>query len=172
MTDRTGRAPSAFRLNLEQQKNRAKDLLRAAKAGEADALSRLAAARRDSVAHSAPNALAATVKLADAQLAIAREQRFASWAKLKAHIEAMDRQRVAIDEKQPAPDGELRTLHIRCGSDIQNTLVEGGFSGDFLEHSIPYCLGPVTNGPAFGPPIVAPGRGTYHSPSSSVHQVL
>ena len=39
MTDRAERPPSAFRLNFEQQKNRAKDLLRAAKAGDADALS-------------------------------------------------------------------------------------------------------------------------------------
>src|SRR5688572_24428060 len=35
MTDRTGREPSAFRLNLEQQKNRAKDLLHAARGGDA-----------------------------------------------------------------------------------------------------------------------------------------
>ena len=130
--DRSGRPPSAFRLNLEQQKNRAKDLLRSAKAGDADALSRIGGARR---------------KLADAQFAIARELRFASWAKLKAHIESMDQQGRAIDEKHPAPDNELRTLHIRCGSDIQQTLVEAGFVGDFLEHAIPYCLGPVTMGP-------------------------
>ena len=148
MTDRTGRAPSAFRLNLEQQKNRAKDLLRAAKAGDADALSRLAAVHRDSIAHPSPDALRATVKLADAQFVIARELRFASWAKLKAHIESMDRQRAAIDGKQPAPDGDLRTLHIRCGSDIKKPLVEAGFVGDFLEHAFPYCLAPVTNGPA------------------------
>jgi hypothetical protein len=45
MTDRTERAPSAFRLNLEQQKNRAKELLRAAKSGDAEARSRIAAAR-------------------------------------------------------------------------------------------------------------------------------
>jgi uncharacterized protein DUF1835 len=44
-------------------------------------------------------------------------------------------------------DGELKTLHIRCGSDIQQTLAEGGFTGDFLEHSTPYCQGPVTLGP-------------------------
>jgi hypothetical protein len=144
MTDRTGRAPSAFRLNLEQQKNRAKELLRAAKTGDADALSRLAEVGRNSVAHYSPRA---TVKLADAQFAIARELRCASWAKLKAHIESMDRQRVAIDKKRPAPDGDLATLHIRCGSDIQQTLVEAGFVGDFLEHGIPYCLGPVTRGP-------------------------
>ena len=45
MTDRTARPPSAFRLNLEQQKHRAKDLLRAAKAADPVALSRFAAVR-------------------------------------------------------------------------------------------------------------------------------
>jgi hypothetical protein len=144
MTDRTKRAPSAFRLNLEQQKNRAKELLRAAKAADADALSRFAKVRRFSVAHDQPNA--ASVTLADAQLTIARELRFASWAKLKAHIASMDRQRTAIDDRRPAPDSDLKTLHIRCGSDIQQTLVDAGFGGDFLEHGIPYCLGPVRTG--------------------------
>jgi hypothetical protein len=82
MTDPTVRAHSAFCLNLEQQKNRAKELLRAAKAADADALSRLAKVRRDSRAHDSPDAPWATVKLAGAQFAIARELRFASWAKL------------------------------------------------------------------------------------------
>src|SRR3981081_1624182 len=59
----------------------------------------------------------------------------------------MDRQRVAIDRKRSVPDGDLTTLHIRCGSDIQQTLGEAGFVGDFLEHAIPYCQGPVTRGP-------------------------
>jgi hypothetical protein len=88
-TDRTGPVSqpptpptSAFRLNLEQQKNRAKDLLRA-----------------------------------------------------------------AIERKQAAPDGDLKTLHLRCGHDIENTLVEAGFVGSFHAHITPYCLGPVTAGP-------------------------
>jgi hypothetical protein len=147
MTDATERAYSAFRLNLEQQKNRAKELLHAAKAADADALSRLAKVRRDSIARYSPSAPTATVKLADAQFAIARELRFASWAKLKTHIKSMDRQRVAIDKRHPALDSDLKTLQIRCGSDIQQTLVKAGFVGDFLVHAIPYCLGPVTTGP-------------------------
>ena len=133
MTERTF---SAFRLNLEQQKNRAKDLLRAAKAGDASALSRLEAVRRN-----------APLRLADAQLAIARELRFGSWANLKSHVASMDSQRAAIDSRLPALDREMKTLHLRCGSDIQRTLQEAGFVGDFLEHGIPYCLGPVTRGP-------------------------
>lgn len=147
MTDRTRRAHSAFRLNLEQQKNRAKDLLRAAQAGDADALSRLAAVRRDSVAHHSLDPQQTSAKLADAQFVIARELRFASWAKLKAHIASMDCQHTAIDGKAPAPDRDLKTLHVRCGHDIEETLVEAGFVGEFLAHAYPYGTLPLTNGP-------------------------
>jgi hypothetical protein len=118
--------------------------LRAAKAADADALARLAAVRRDTVVAAASQP---AVKLADAQFTIARELRFPSWAKLKAHIESLDRQRAAIDQNHPAPDGDLKTVHIRCGSDIRQTLVDAGFVGDFLEHAIPYGLGPVTSTP-------------------------
>ncbi|MGC3981406.1 MAG: DUF1835 domain-containing protein [Steroidobacteraceae bacterium] len=152
MADPTGRAPSAFRLNLEQQKKRAKDLLRAAHAGEAEALARIAATHRpsgpvkpDEVHTSAPHS--APLKLADAQFAIARELRFTSWAKLKSHIELMDREWTDIERNPHAPDGDMKTLHIRCGHDIQNTLAQAGFVGDFHAHITPYCQGPVTNGP-------------------------
>jgi hypothetical protein len=40
-------------------------------------------------------------------------------------------------------DGDMTTLHIRCGSDIRDALREGGFTGDFLEYSDPICQGPV-----------------------------
>jgi hypothetical protein len=148
-----------FRLNLEQQKNRAKDLLRAAKAGEPEALARIAQARHahDDARATSPSraggrALSgapreAVPKLSDAQFAIARELRFPSWAKLKAHIVAMEGQRAAIERKQPAPDAEMKTLHLRCGHDIQNILVEAGFVGSFLPHVTPYCQGPVPAGP-------------------------
>ena len=72
MTDRTERAPSAFRLNLEQQKNRAKELLRAVKAGDAQALSRFAAACSGSAQGSAETPQV-TAQLAAAQFVIARE---------------------------------------------------------------------------------------------------
>jgi hypothetical protein len=135
MTDRLERKPTAFRLNLEQQKNRAKDLLRAARSGDAEAISRLSATP------------GAELKLARAQFAIARELRFPSWAKLKAHIASMEQQWDAIEQKRPPLDGEMKTLHIRCGHDIQKTLVEAGFVGDFYPHVTPYCQGPVTDGP-------------------------
>jgi hypothetical protein len=147
----TSKDGGPFRLNLEQQKHRAKDLLRAAKAGEPEALVRIAHARNARTArgndvspHSSPKA---SPKLAEAQLAIARELRFPSWAKLKAHIASMEAQRSAIVRKQPPPDADLNTLHLRCGHDIQNTLVEAGFVGSFHAHITPYCQGPVTAGP-------------------------
>lgn len=141
MTDRT-RTASAFRLDLAQQKKRAKELLRAAQSGEPSALARLGA-----LPGARARGASGRLKLADAQLAIARELRFPSWARLKAHTAALHRERSAIEGGRAAPDGGLSTLHIRCGSDIRETLREAGFVGDFFEHSVPYCLGPVTRGP-------------------------
>src|SRR2546423_1344213 len=95
MTDRTERAPSAFRLNLEQQKNRAKELLRAAKAGDAAARSRLAAVHDQRDVRRSLAGAKSLLNLADAQLAIARELRFPSWAQLKSHVHSMDQQLAA-----------------------------------------------------------------------------
>lgn len=138
MSEPLERTPSAFRLNLEQQKKRARDLLKAAKAGESGAIERLAAA------HGAP---LAAPQLADAQFAIARELRFSSWARLKSHVMSMDRHWTAIAHGGAAADGDMRTLHLRCGHDIEQTLREAGFAGDFHAHITPYCQGPVTKGP-------------------------
>jgi methyltransferase (TIGR00027 family) len=71
-----------LRLNLENQRKQARALLNSARAGDARALLRLAAPH--------PKHKAATAKwsLHHAQLAVARELGFKSWAKLKRHIEA------------------------------------------------------------------------------------
>jgi hypothetical protein len=73
-------------LNLEQQKKQARELLRAIRAGNEDAISRF---RRH---HSCWTTVdEATVRqlaaLHDAQFVQAREQGFASWPKLKAYAE-------------------------------------------------------------------------------------
>jgi hypothetical protein len=117
-----------FRLNLEQQQKRAKDLLRAARAGDASATAKF---------RSHPP------KLADAQYVIARELRFENWAALKHHITAMTRER-ALSE---ALDAGMRTLHIRCGTDLREPLRSAGFRSDFYEHSYPYLISPVREGP-------------------------
>jgi hypothetical protein len=63
--------------NLEQQRKRAKDLLKAARAGDADAIERLGKVR----------AGASPFKLADAQLAVARQEGSESWPKLVKSLE-------------------------------------------------------------------------------------
>ena len=68
------------RSSLEQLRKEAKDLLRAARAGDAGALARIASARRTNPG--------ARVILAHAQLAIAREYGFPSWPRLARHVES------------------------------------------------------------------------------------
>jgi ankyrin repeat protein len=69
------------RPSLEQLRKRAKELLRAIRAGEPTAIARL----RSRVAN-APDG-----SLGDAQFVIAREYGFASWAKLKRHVQSVER---------------------------------------------------------------------------------
>lgn len=151
MTDQTGqpatgRPVTPFRLDLDQQKKRAKELLRGLRAEEPEAVARFRAHHPQD----RPGGPAAAC-LADAQFVIARELGSQSWPKLRAHIEAMGRARIAIDTAigtgAAPPDGEMTTLHVRCGSDLRPTLRDAGFVGDFLEHSDPYGVGPVPDGP-------------------------
>jgi hypothetical protein len=131
MTDRLGSYPY-FRLNLEQQGKRAKDLLKAARSGSAEALARF---------RSHPP------RLAEAQFLIARELRFDTWAALKSHIVTMSCERERMTESSASElDADHKTLHIRCGSDLQKPLQVAGFRGDFYEHSYPYIIGPVREG--------------------------
>ena len=69
--------------NLEQQHKLAKDLLRAARAGEPSALARLTAVRADAGA-------TRPLQLADAQLAVARESGFESWPRLVEQLQQRD----------------------------------------------------------------------------------
>jgi hypothetical protein len=74
--------------SLVQLKHQAKDLFRDFRAGAPDALRRFAGAH-----HRAPERAAAT--LSDAQLVIAHEYGFASWPKLKHHVEDLS----AVEER-------------------------------------------------------------------------
>jgi Domain of unknown function (DUF1835) len=119
----------AFRLNFEQQQKRAKDLLKGARSGDAAALARFTRI---------------PPRLAEAQYLLARELRFENWAALKRHAEAMARERECMSDS--VLDAELRTLHIRCGSDLKESLQVAGLRADFYEHSYPYAVGPVREG--------------------------
>jgi hypothetical protein len=147
LTATVSRSASPFRLNLEQQSKRAKELLKGMRAGDAEAVARFrlhhprASGLRETVP---PETLA---RLSEAQLVVARELGLPSWPKLKAHIEAMDRSWRRIVRGDAAPDRDMATLHIRCGEDIALTLRQAGFVGDFLEYSDPLCQGPVLDEP-------------------------
>lgn len=133
-------AENPFRLNLDQQKKRAKELHRLVLAGDSAAQARVAAQKEGSPRD--------PFRLADAQFVIARELGLASWPKLKAHIEEMTAARAGMTGTVQAPlDSDMPTLHIRCGNDIEKVLPLAGFRGDFLEVSNPLAIGPVREGP-------------------------
>lgn len=132
-----------FRLNLEQQKKRAKELLKDVHHQSAPALVRFQQNHPKLIfSELQPHELNPT--LADAQLVIARELSCKNWAQLKNHIALMASVKDSIQSNPQVPDEPDNCLHIRCGSDIQRTLPEAGFNGDFLEFSDPLCTGPVS----------------------------
>ncbi len=108
------------RLNLEQQRKRAKELLAHLKTQD-------------------PNAT-----LSQAQWQLAKQLGFSSWPKLKAHIDALD-----FAARHPDFDAsdEARTSHWRCGSDIAHSLKLAGFKGHFRMLTDPLCMGPVRDLP-------------------------
>lgn len=117
------------RLNLDQQRKRAKDLLRRWRAGDPERLPALDRAPR----------------LADAQWLIAQELGFSSWPRLKAHCDTL---RFASEHPGFMADDTPQTRHWRCGNDIQHSLQLAGFKGQFRMLSDPLCMGPV---PALAP---------------------
>ncbi len=123
-------------LSLAQNKKDAKRLLLAMRGGKE--WSRAAS-------HPHPTSLTKEgLKLADAQIIIAREQGFQSWPRFKHFIEASAIEDKSVKEGSPsALDAEKRTLHIRCGSDVMYKLAMAGFTGDFLHFADPYIQGPV-----------------------------
>ncbi|CAD5107658.1 DUF1835 domain-containing protein [Zestomonas carbonaria] len=124
------------RINLEQQRKRAKELLRRLKADAPDAWQAMrahgVAARPDDV------------RLADAQCLIARQLGFASWPRLKTHIDAID---FAARHPGFVADDEAGTLHLRCGNDISHSLRLAGFQGEFQTFIDPLAMGPVPDLP-------------------------
>ncbi len=118
------------RINLEQQRKRARELLRRLKNGTEPA--KLASL------HSLDSC--SSVKLSDAQWLIAKDLGFSSWSKLKAHIDSID-----FIARNPsfAADDEVNTVHWRCGDDIEHSLRLAGFKGIFHTLTDPLCMGPV-----------------------------
>ncbi|NVN44106.1 hypothetical protein HW537_09315 [Asaia siamensis] len=128
---------AAFRLNIAQQRKRAKDLLKAWQRQHPDAVNRMIRY------HSRP-ITASKATLADAQSVIARELGLSSWPRLLHHLEASAACRSRIARKGVAPDAGMSTLHLRCGNDIESPLRKAGFNGDFESYTDPLYSGPVT----------------------------
>ncbi|KAI9134632.1 DUF1835 domain-containing protein [Acaryochloris sp. CCMEE 5410] len=130
------------RLNLEQQRKRAKDILKKAKAGDPVSIDRFQKYHPD--CQPGQVMFMSLLQLADAQLVIARENQFSSWSQMKAHIDQMELIRSQLKAQQlPPPDADCSTLHIRCGSDLEQRLQQAGFVGDYLAFTDPFCQGPV-----------------------------
>lgn len=132
-----------FRLNLEQQKKRSKELFKAFQNQELEAIHRFEK-QHPKLVHQEQTLADFTPKLSDAQLVLARELGCKTWNQLRNHIALMDSLRSEVDESSHISDEPDLCLHIRCGSDIQHTLIAAGFKGDFLEFSDPLCVGPVS----------------------------
>ena len=107
------------RPNLEHLKSQAKDLLDAYLRREQDALKRLRAALPAARTADDAQLIALNLALHDAQSAIAREYGFASWAELRARVEALDDAQTtpellqALLERQislPLPDAVQKVL--------------------------------------------------------------
>lgn len=109
------------RINLEQQRKRAKELLPRLKSQDPGAT------------------------LSQAQWQIAKQLGFSSWPRLKAHVDAID-----FAARHPDFDAcdEARTTHWRCGNDIAHSLQVAGFKGRFQMLSDPLCMGPVRDLPS------------------------
>ncbi|MFC0228225.1 DUF1835 domain-containing protein [Serratia aquatilis] len=122
------------RINLEQQRKRAKELLRRLKAGSEP--EKCALLRRLNPSDS--------VSLADAQWLIAKELGFSNWPKLKAHVESID---FAARHPNFAADDEASATHWRCGNDIEHSLRVAGFRGNFRVMTDPLCMAPVQDLP-------------------------
>lgn len=124
MSQRPASSATDGRINLEQQRKRAKELLQRLKHG------------------TAPTELALLANphptLSDAQWLIARQLGFSSWPKLKAHVEAVD---FAANHPGFEASDEARTTHWRCGNDIAHSLGVAGFKGRFRMLSDPLCMG-------------------------------
>ena len=139
-----------FRADLGRLKRQAKDLLRAAEAGEAEAVARILAIAK---ASAGGLVVGPPVTLAAAQLAIAREHGFPSWARLKAAAERKEAEKTEAgwrreavfggwfdeefqtDRETPYHDGTCRN----CGASYEfETNIVRGFA-DFVEARCPRC---------------------------------
>jgi ankyrin repeat protein len=112
------------KVNLEQQRKRAKDLLRAHHEQSVEAAVRIARHLPRTKGIPAEQILASPFTLTEAHFVIAREAGFASWPKLKRHIEAAtrDTSEVLIDAALQGDQHFLAEVLSRHAAAAQNSI--------------------------------------------------
>jgi ankyrin repeat protein len=102
------------RPSLEQHRKQAKELLKACKTGDPDAIQRIKRHHHQASKPNDPGILSGKFALADAQLVIAREHAFVSWPKFVKHIEALTHGNSPVSQFELAADaivaGDALTL--------------------------------------------------------------
>ena len=113
--------------SLRQLRNQAKDLCRACRDGNPDAIERIAQTHPNFTGLSQAEIAAASIVLADAQLVIARELGFDSWPKLKKHVESLSRPAANMHELVAGNDvaGAMQQAVARDSESV-NQLDESG----------------------------------------------
>lgn len=92
------------RPSLEQYRKQAKELLKACKTGDPDAIERIKRCHHHSSKSNDPGILRGKFALADAQLVIAREHAFESWPKFVKHIKALTQEKSPVSQFELAAD--------------------------------------------------------------------
>lgn len=111
------------RASLEQYRKQAKDLLNAINKQSPDALDRVAVHHPRLQGLAVSTLAASRIKLADAQLVIAREHGFESWPKFSARLSTLQRAQLdAFDERLHIGDAEL-TLEISGRRDARALVI-------------------------------------------------
>jgi ankyrin repeat protein len=104
---------SGRKLNLEQQRKRAKDLRRALTEGRPEAADRVLRHLPRARGHSLPQVLASRLTLSEAQLVVAREAGFASWPQMVAAAGDVDVEEALIDAALAGDEERVAALRER-----------------------------------------------------------
>src|SRR5688572_7609569 len=112
--------------NLRQLRNQAKDLCRACRAGDPNAIRRIGQTHPSFSALTPAEIAAVGIVLADAQLVIARELGFDSWPKLKKHLESLSQSATSMHE--PVTEDNMQAMRAAVAKDpgLVNQLNESG----------------------------------------------
>ena len=112
--------------NLRQLRNQAKDLCRACREGDPNAIHRIGQTHPSFSGLTETEIAAAGIVLADAQLVIARELGFDSWPKLKKHFESLSQSATSMHELVTEDNVQAMQEAVAQDPESVNQLNESG----------------------------------------------